>query len=143
MVKLSPRKREIRGDGRNHCEKLRRKRIPCGSQFTIPDMARNTLNLAGNNTDTGSSQPNQITYTPDFTGQLASSISLSSSSPSLSLSSTTLPSLQEHKVKSSLSISPCHHHEVSPSGAYSEGGIRRVQHTPIIVIRPCILAISS
>ena len=40
--------------------------------------------------------------------------------PSLSFSSTTLPSLQEHKVKSSLSISPCHHHGLTPSAAYAE-----------------------
>jgi len=50
--------------------------------------------------------------------------------PSLSFSSTTLPSLQEHKVKSSLSISPCHHHELTPSAAYAECSIHRVQHTP-------------
>jgi len=39
--------------------------------------------------------------------------------PSLSSSSTTLPSLEEHKVKSSISISPCHHHEITPSAAYT------------------------
>jgi len=49
--------------------------------------------------------------------------------PSLSFSSTTPPSLQEHNVKSSLSISPCHHHELTPSAAYTECCIHRVQHT--------------
>ena len=43
--------------------------------------------------------------------------------PSLSFVSTTLPSLQEHKVKSSLSISPCHHHELTLSAAYTEYSI--------------------
>ena len=63
--------------------------------------------------------------------------------PSLSFSSTTLPSSQEHKVKSSLSISPCHHHELTQSAAYTEFSIHRVQHTPKIVCRPFILIISS
>jgi len=77
---------------------------------------------------------------------------------SLSFSSTTLPSLQGHKVKLSLSISPCHHHELTPiaayaecsirrvqhppSAAYAECSIHRVQHTPQIVCRPFILTIS-
>jgi len=47
---------------------------------------------------------------------------------SLSSSSTTLPSLQVPKVKSSLSISPCHHHELTPRAAYAECSIHRVQH---------------
>jgi len=62
--------------------------------------------------------------------------------PSLSFSSTTLPSLQEHKVKSSCSISPCHHHDLTLSAAYAECSIHRVQHTPKIVCRPFILTIS-
>jgi len=43
--------------------------------------------------------------------------------PSLSFSSTTLPSSQEHQFKSSLSISPCHHHELTLSAAYTEYSI--------------------
>jgi len=78
--------------------------------------------------------------------------------PSLSLSSPTIPSLQEHKVKSSLSISPCHHHESTLSAVYTECSIHwvqhtlhtasseysmhRVQHTPRIVRPPFILSIS-
>jgi len=62
---------------------------------------------------------------------------------SLSFSSTTLPSSQEHKVKSSLSISPCHHHELTLSAAYTKYSIHRVQRTPEIVCRPFILTISS
>jgi len=40
--------------------------------------------------------------------------------PSLSFLSTTLPSSQEHKVESSLSIFPCHRHELTLSAAYTE-----------------------
>ena len=43
--------------------------------------------------------------------------------PSLSFLSTTLPSSQEHKVKSSLSISPCHHHQLTLSAVYTEYSI--------------------
>jgi len=50
--------------------------------------------------------------------------------PSLPFSSPTLPSSQEHIVKSSLSISPCHHHGLTLSAAYTEYSIHRVQPTP-------------
>jgi len=50
--------------------------------------------------------------------------------PALSLSSTTLTSLQNTKFISSLSISPCHDHELTLSTAYTEYSIHRVQHTP-------------
>jgi len=62
--------------------------------------------------------------------------------PSLSFSSTTLPSLQEHKVKSSRSISPCHHHDLTLGAAYAECSIHQIQHAPKIVCRPIILTIS-
>jgi len=38
--------------------------------------------------------------------------------------------ITEHNVKSSLPISPCHDHELTPSTAYTEYSIHRVQHTP-------------
>jgi len=38
--------------------------------------------------------------------------------------------IAEYNVKSSLSISPCHDHELIPSTAYTEYSIHRVQHTP-------------
>jgi len=57
--------------------------------------------------------------------------------PSLSFLSTTLPSLQEHKVKSSLSVSTCHHHELTLSAAYAKFSIRRVQHTPSAAYNEC------
>jgi len=84
----------MRGDGGNHHERLGLKRISCVSQFTIPEMAGTTPNLACKNTDTRSSQPNQASPTPDFTYPVISSVSFPSSSP-ISLS---LPSLQNTKV---------------------------------------------
>jgi len=66
MVELSTRKREIRGDGGNHHEKLGLKRISCASRLTIPDTAGTSTDPAGNNTDTRSSKPNQASHTPDF-----------------------------------------------------------------------------
>jgi len=45
--------------------------------------------------------------------------------PSLSFLSTTLPSSQEHKVKSSHSISPCQLQELPPSASYTEYSIHR------------------
>jgi len=57
--------------------------------------------------------------------------------PCLSFSSPTVPSLQEHKVKSSLSNSPCHHHELTLRVAYTECSIHRVQHTPSAAYTEC------
>jgi len=59
MVELSTRKREIKGDGGNHHEKLSLERILCGRQLTIPDPADTSPDPAGTNTDTKSSKPNQ------------------------------------------------------------------------------------
>jgi len=59
--------------------------------------------------------------------------------PSLSVSSTLLPSSQEHKVKSSLSISPCHDHELPPSASYTECIIYRVHHTLSASYTGCII----
>jgi len=81
MIELSTRKREIRGDGGYHHEKLGLKRISCVSRFNIPDTAGTSPNPAGKNTDMRSSKPNQASRTPDFSGPLVSSISFSSSSP--------------------------------------------------------------
>ena len=74
MVELSTRKRENRGDGGNHQGKLGLERNSCASQFTIPDMAGMSPDPAGNNTDMRSSKWNQASCTPDFSGQLVSSI---------------------------------------------------------------------
>jgi len=66
MVELTTRKREIRGDGGNHHEKLGLKRISCASQLTIPDTADTSPDPARYNTDTRSSEPNQASHTRDF-----------------------------------------------------------------------------
>jgi hypothetical protein len=57
--------------------------------------------------------------------------------------STTLPSWQENKVKSSLSISPCHYHDFPLSAAYTKCSIHQVQHRLKIVWCPFILTISN
>jgi hypothetical protein len=70
----------MRGDGGNHNEKLGPMGISCGTQFTIPDTIGTTPDLAGKNTNTTSSKPNQASRTPDFSYALVSSISFPSSS---------------------------------------------------------------
>jgi len=130
MVELRTRKREMRGDGGNHHEKLGLQRISCACQFTIPNTAGMSSDPACHYTDTRSSEPNEVSHTPDFSYPLVSSALFSSSTPSLSFSSTTLPSLQNTKL-SHLSLSlhvmimSCHRvqHTLSTS-------IHRVQHTP-------------
>jgi len=105
MVELRTRKRELRGDGGNHHEKLGLKRISYAGQFTIPNTTRMNPNPACNNPDRRCSQPNQASHTPYFAYLLVYSESCSSSSPSLSFSSTTLSSSQNTKLShSSLSL---------------------------------------
>jgi len=66
MVELSTRKRDIRGDGGNHHEKLGPERISCASKLSILDTAGTNPDPAGNITDTGPSKPNQASRTPAF-----------------------------------------------------------------------------
>ena len=66
MVELSTRKREIRGDGGNHHEKLGPEKISCATQLTIPDTTGTIPDPAGNINNTGSSKPDQASRTPDF-----------------------------------------------------------------------------
>jgi len=98
-------------------------------------------NLACNYTDTSSSQPNQVSRTPDFSCLLVSSTSFSSSSPISLVLMYNSTIIAEHNVKSTLSISPCHDHDWTPSAsihrvqhtpstAYTEYSIHEVQHTP-------------
>jgi hypothetical protein len=145
MVELSTRKREIRGDGGNHHEKLGLERISCTSPFTISDAAGTSPNLAGPIITPIQGLLNQIRQVIPLISQVRSYAPYRShlDPPSISFSSTTLPSLQQHKVKSSLSISPCHYHELTPSAAYTECSIHRVQHTPMIACRHFILSILS
>jgi len=154
MVELRTRKRAMRGYGGNHHEKLGLKRFSCASQFTIPDRAGRSPDLARNITNTRSSKPNQASRTPDFSYfPFISSISFSFLSPISHFLIHNSTSIAEHKVKSSLCISPCHDHELTPScsihrvqhtpsPAYTECSIHRVQYTPKIVRRPFILTIT-
>ena len=115
-------------DERVHHQKLGLQRIPGVCQFSMPDTAGTSPDSVCNYTDTRSSQPNQAGHTPDFPYPFVSSSSISSPSPIslvLMLNSTIIG---EHNVKSSLSISPCHDHELTLSTAYGEYSIRRVQH---------------
>ena len=123
MVELRTRKREMRGYGGNHHEKLGLKRISCGSQFNIPDMAAISPDPACNYTVTRSSQPKQVSRTPDFAYTLVIlHIVLIFIHISLFLiHNSTI--IAEHKVMSSLSISPCHDHELTLSTAFTEYSI--------------------
>jgi len=155
MVELRTRKREMRGYGGNHHEILGLKRISCASQLTIPDTAGTSPdpacnitdtrsfqpNQACDYTDTRSSQPKQASRTPDFSYPLVPSTSFSSSSPISLFLVHNSSIIAEHQVKSSLSISPWHDHELTrststhrvqhtASTAYTEYSVHRVQHTP-------------
>jgi len=129
----------MRGDGGNYHEKLGLKRISCASQLTIPGTAGTTPDPAGKNTYTRSSKPNQASRTRDFSYLLVSSIFVPIFIPHLSFST----NIAEHKVKSSLSISPCHDHELTLSTEYTEYSIHRVQHALKIVCHPFIFTITS
>jgi hypothetical protein len=111
---------------RNHHEKLRLKRISCATQFIIPKMAGTCPDPACNITDMWSSQPNQASCPPDCSYLLISSTSYSSSSPIPLFLGYNCTLIAEHKVKLSLSISPCHAHESTPNTAYIG-----YKHTPI------------
>jgi len=130
----------MRGDGGNQNRKLELTRILCASRFTIPDTAGMSPDPACNHTDTMSSKPNQPSCTCDFSYPLVSSISFSCSSPFFLFLVHNSTIIAEHKVESSLSISPYHDHELTPStalhwaqhtlsAAYTEYTIHRVQQT--------------
>jgi len=123
MVELRTRKREMRGDGGNRHKKLGLKRISSASEFSIRNRASTSADLACTHTDMRFSQPNLASHTPDFSYPLVSFTSFASSSPIslfLILNSTMIT---EYKVKSSLSISPCRDHELTPSTACTEYSI--------------------
>jgi len=113
------------GKWENHHQKLGLKRFSCTSQFTIPDMAGMSPDPACNNTDTSSSQLNQPSRTPDFSYLLVSSALFWSLSPITLFLMYNSTIIAEHKVKSSLCISPCHDYELTPSTSIS-----CIQHTP-------------
>jgi hypothetical protein len=143
MVELRMRKREMRGHGGNHHEKLELKRISCGSQFAIPNMAGTSSDPVCINTNTWSSQSNQARCTPNLSYPLVFYTSFSSSFPFLSLSSSTLPSSQNTK----LSHPSLFLHAIIISWhwvqTYTEYSIHWVQHPPKIVCLPFSLMITS
>ena len=120
--------RDERVRGNNH-EKLELKRIPWASQFTIAVSAGASPGRAWNNTDTRSPQSNQTSCTPDYSYPLVSSTSFSSSSPISLFLVHNFSIITEHKVKWSLSISPCHDYELALNIVYTEYSIHRVRHT--------------
>jgi hypothetical protein len=124
IVELRIRKREMRGYEENHHEKRGLNIISCVNQFTIPDTAGTSPDLPCHYTDTRSSQPNPASYTPHYSYPLVSSSSLSSSFPFPLFLVHNSTIIAEHKVKSSLSISPYHDHELAPSIAYTEYSIQ-------------------
>jgi len=118
IVELRMRKREMRGyEGNNH-ETLRLERISPVSQVTISDTARMSPDPACNYSDSSSSHTKQGSRTPDFSYRLQSSTVFSSSSRISLFLVHNSTIITEHNVKSLLSISPCHDHEVRLSTAY-------------------------
>jgi len=130
MVELSTRKREIRRDGGNHhgtpglgeyCVRLnwpsptQQVRVPIRRVLTPIRGLLNPIRQVVLLISHSRSYPPYCSHLDP---------------PSRPFSSTTLPSSQEHNVKSSLSISPCYHRELILSTAYTEYSIHRVQHTP-------------
>jgi len=139
MVELRTRKREMRWDGTNHHEKQVLKRISCASLLTIPDTVVKSPNPASTHIDTRFPQPNPASHTPDFLYLLVSSTLFPAASPiSLTLvHNSTI--IAEHIVESSLSICPCHDHELTLSTS-----IHRVQHTPSTVsTQDCLSSLHS
>ena len=156
----------MRRDGRKHHEQLELQRISRTSQFMITDMTVTSPDAMCNNTDTRTFKPNQASCTADFSYPHVSSILFSSSSRiSLFLVyNSTIGA--EHKDNWSLSIPPCHHHDLTTSrsihqvaaytkfkhtpscsiyqvAVYTECSIHPVQHIPKIVRCPSILTITS
>jgi len=74
-------------------------RMPCASQFTIPNTAGRSRNPACNYTDTRFFLPNLACCTPDFSYPLVSSSSFSSSSPIPLFLFHTSIIITEYKVK--------------------------------------------
>jgi len=104
--------------------------MECAIQFAIPNTVGTRPDPVYNNTNMKPSQPNQASSNADFSYLLISSTSFSSSAPMSFFLMHNSTFIAEHKVKSSLSISPCHDHELTTSTAYTESSIQRVQHTP-------------
>jgi len=123
MVELGTRKKEMRGYGGNRHEKLGLKRMSCASKFTIPDRAGMCPDPGCHYTHTRLSDRNLASRAANFSFLLVSSTSFSSSSPIFLFLIHNSTIIAEHKVKSSLSISLCHDHELTLSAAYTKYSI--------------------
>jgi len=123
MLELSTSKREIWGDGGNRHEELGLRGFCVRVNWLSPMRQVRLLIRRVITPITRSSQPNQASRTPDYSYLLVSSISLSSSSPFSLFLVHNSTIIREHKVKSSLSISPWHDHELTSSKAYTEYSI--------------------
>ena len=110
-------------------EKLGLKRIPCASQFTISDTAGMRLDPVCNYINTMFSQSDHTGFTPDHSYPLVSSTSFSSSSPISLFLIHTSNIITEHNGNLSISITPCHDHELTPSSVYTEYSVPQVQYT--------------
>jgi len=143
MVELCTRKRAIGGDGENHPVKLGLRNFHVRVNWPSPIRQVPVLIRRVITPICGLLNPiRQVVFLISHSRSYPSYHS-HLHPPSLCFSFTTLPSSQEHKVKSSLSITPCHHHELTLSAAYTEYSIYQVQHTPKIVGCPFFLTISS
>jgi hypothetical protein len=120
----------MRGNGGNHYEKLGHKIMLCASQFIILDTAGINPDSAWNYTDMMLSQPNLASRTPDYSYPLLSSPLFSSSSPITIFLGHNSTIIAEQQVKLSLSMSPCHDHELAASTAYTAYSIHWGQQTP-------------
>jgi len=129
MLELRTRKREIRGDGGKHHEKLGHREfrvrinLPCPiQQVKVPIWQVITpINGILNPIRHVVLLMSQSHWSHPYHSHLHP--------PSLSFSSTMLSSSQEHDAKSSLPIAPCHHHELIQSAVYTEYHIHQVPHT--------------
>jgi len=132
MVELRTRKWDMRGYVGNHHHGNRRLMlISCASQFTIPNPRGTSPDPGCKNTHTRLYQPIPASRTPDNSYRLVTS-PLFSSSSIISLFLVHHPTINaEHKGTPSLSISPCHDHELAPRRAYTQYSIHpRLLHFP-------------
>jgi len=135
--------REMRAYRRNHRNEMGLERMYCASQFTIPKRAGTGSDLRCNYPDTRSSWPNQTSVTPDFAYALVILHIILISIPITLFLVHNSTNITERKVNSSLSISACHDHDLTPSTASAEYSIHWVQHPAKIGCLPFIIMIRS
>jgi len=106
---------EMRGDNGNPHVKLGLMTTPCASQFLNSSMVGSNSNPSAKHTDTLYSEPNQACHIAKFCPIL-----YASSSPSSLFHVHNYYIIIDHNVKLSLSMSPCHHNEISLGRAYTK-----------------------